>query len=729
MNKKVVIFCAVLASLLLVAIGYVSYNLFFSDDSHKGMVDDARIDVLEAVPTDAVFVYDFKKLADFYPYLISDNAPLRVLISKLPSEAKEWGALFSLHYSSKNQVSPLFVLSIPQNVDKKEFATLLEKECSGISHKKYGANLIYRSIVPDVNYSFFNNYLIASTSIFVLESSLRHLEGNTSILDNALFSQMVEYESGNSSFLINNQNLGKLFSGAVNPSYLGAADFSCFFSSAAMVNLDGGSNYLFGEGRLFNTKDEANYSNVFSCQKSKESLVYKVLPNSTNYVVSIPINSPKEYLDSYALYFQSRKKSYFPTKELKDWFLSLGVSEIAVSSFTVGDLTERVILMKIDNSSSFVIKDNISSLLGKMFIPTHYDSFIKLSDWVIIGGKKFLAKYEESYNSMSFFSFEDYLLQTPAAACCKGVSNISTVINLDRCKDSITNIIKEQYSKDIIKGLTDNNFNFAAARIVVEQGKISLKTSLFLDNLTQLPVPKQLAESAYTSEGALVDDTPIVVPQGPFKVKNFTNGKTNYLEQQSNNMLRMLDDKKKGLWTIPFDAPLCGYVSQIDYFKNGKLQMIFGAGKKVYLLDRLGRWVSPFPIDLRREIVLGPKVYDFLGDKNYSLMVLHSDNKVVLYDLKGKVIKGWNQITSNEKIKSLPELLKMEIGRYWILRTSFQTMIFDSNGVIVADFTKKRRLKPDSKVQIKSSKEVIVTTVEDKTMILNLQSGTFKSYK
>ncbi len=702
------------------------------------------MDALLAVPSDAIMIYDFNKLSDLKAGINHKESSMFAFISFLPKDSDEWGALYSLHYSSKNEVSLLFVLSLPQTIDKASFLNTLSKECEGITHKKYGDNIINRSIVPDINFVIYGNFLLASSSIIILESSIRHLEGDTSIKDNPLFIKMSEMTSGASSIHLSNQNVGKLFSGTITPRFLGYADFFSNFSNWMMLNLDVTPNYLFGEGSLLNVKDEANFSNIFKLQKPKESKVFGVLPYNTNYVVTLPLYSDKAYIESYKSYLEARKKinnyNYLNAMAKKgvgsdlsplNWFLSLGVEEIAKAALPVKEGNEVVILLKIKNSSAvkdlkrevnkFQYRGYIPTLLGDFFTPTSDEFFCMNSNWMVIGSRGAVELFASFANSENFFSFENYLLQTPSAASCKGSVSLSGVVNLSRCKDSIALIIKPQYSDYIVKGIEKHNFNFFTVKIIPESGKIKVWSSLFTDNLTELPSLKKS-----TTDVVEMDNSPIIPPSGPFAITNFITGKTNYLEQLPNNSLRLLDENKKGIWTIPFDGKLCGNVSNIDLFKNGKMQMLFASGSKLYLLDRLGRWVSYFPVDLKKEITLGPVVFDFSSNREYSVMCLHSDNTIGMYDVKGKVIPNWTFITTEERIRSFPELLKVGNSRYWVLRTPYQTKIFNSSGAIVADFTKKKRLKPETEIKINSDSDVIVTTIEDKEMILNLATGSFK---
>ena len=168
------------------------------------------------------------------------------------------------------------------------------------------------------------------------------------------------------------------------------------------------------------------------------------------------------------------------------------------------------------------------------------------------------------------------------------------------------------------------------------------------------------------------------------------------------------------------------FQQQIDYLKNDKLQMLFASEDKIYLLDRLGRKVGRFPISLGKRILLGPDVYDFSGDRDYTLMVLHEDNTLMQYGLDGKPVPGWNVISLNEKIMSLPERIVVGGRTYWAVRTSYQTLLYDAHGTICADFSKKNKLRKDTEIETVSSHEAGVTMADGRAMILNLSDGSFR---
>ncbi|MCD8209135.1 MAG: hypothetical protein LUD72_14445 [Bacteroidales bacterium] len=194
-------------------------------------------------------------------------------------------------------------------------------------------------------------------------------------------------------------------------------------------------------------------------------------------------------------------------------------------------------------------------------------------------------------------------------------------------------------------------------------------------------------------------DVTVNIDNSGFSVKNSGTGKMNTFYQRENNYLCLNDETGKGLWGAPFSAPICGRAGTIDYFENGKLQILFASGSKLYLIDRLGRFVNPFPISLEKEVLLGPDIYDFSGKRKYNVLVLNTDNTIDMYNLQGKKPADWKGITFGETIVNLPERVVVGGRTYWVVRTSLQTLIFPFyGGEPLTEFKGNDKLRPDSKI-------------------------------
>lgn len=748
MGKKIVIICSVLAVLLFGGIAFGFYSLFKPTTSVEEIVFDQMVDPLSAVPSDAVLIYDFDSFNDFkhcyisneshFSHFINPKSQLVEFLNIFNSDIKNDGAVLSLHYPLKNSVSFLLVISITDESQRVKLIQEINDATSGVINKKYSGQIIYKSVVPEISYSIYGNFLIASTSHVTVESSIRHLEGNTSILDNPQFIDAYRGVKGKNLLFFNHKNLGKLFSGAVNREHLGAASFFTTFSSWSSFVINDSRTLLSGEGRVLNTKDVAEYSNILSLQKSKVSKIYDVLPHNTQYFFTLPMNNSKEFLSSYASYLEANKrindyrfknamapKGVNSTLSTQEWVDALGVEELAVASIPFEDRYEKVVLVRVVNknisSSDFNFYSGyISALFGEFFKSTAEElnvpeTYSVIEDWMVIGGADVVSKLAFLAQSENFHSLRDFISQTPAESILKMESSLMGVVNLSKFADSLSMVIKPEYSHPIAQGISDYTFNLLSYTVSNKGGNLISSFSWHSDNITPIYI-----------QNVVEDETVVEIPAGPYKVKNFLNGKSNYISQLDDNRLRLLDENKRGVWTIPFDAPISGYVAQVDYFKNNKLQMIFCSGSKLYMLDRLGRWVKPFPIDLGKDVLLGPVVYDFKKKKDYSIMVLHQDNLVSMYDMNGKPIPSWHPISLPEKIKEMPTLLTIDNAKYWVVRTGYQTVICHQDGIPVSEFTRKKRLAPDTNIEVKSSVEVEVISIEGKKVVLNLQSGAMK---
>lgn len=744
MTRRSIIICTVLAVLLLAGIGWLFCTLFFGDSGENA--GTVRLtDGVEAVPSDAIFLFEAASLSDAWQ-LVDDGTALGRLLESIPADASEWEAALSMHYSSKNAVSPLLVLTIPEGEEPGAFMERIMQKCAGVVDKRYGQVTVHKSAVPDASFAVYGHFLIASPSLVIVEASLRHLENGTSIKDEPLYSQISGVTSDRGIVHVNFANLGKLFSGAAAPGYVGYASFFQSFADWGTFGEGDGDSPLTFDGRVLSTRTDGKFSDVLLTQRGRKPEVYSVVPYNASWVLTLPVTSYADYIKAFGTFVTAdgRRKDYDYVNSLiqdgnggkstYDFVKSLGLSEIAVFSASFGDSGEkRILAMRCASPeaagscdrpiSPFSFKGYVPALLGNVFRPSSEDYFCILGEWVLVGGKEELASVQKSRADGTFFSLSDYLLQTPAAPELREMSSLSLMINLGRSADSLVSCLKKPYAETLRPHLGVRNMEWLSLNTFKVGSSLAVRASVYREDLAALPRPSGAEE-----EGApvLVEDVPVTVPEGPFAVKNFIDGSTNYLEQLDNNDIRLLNSARRPVWTVKFDTPVCGTVRQIDYLKNDKLQMLFGAGEKIHLLDRLGRTVGKFPISLGREILLGPDVYDFKGNRNYTLMVLHADNTLMEYDIDGKPVEGWTPVRLAERIMSLPELVKVGENRYWAVRTSYQTLIYDSNGTVCADFSKKRKLAKDSGVEPVSSHEVAVTAADGKEMILDLNDGTFR---
>jgi hypothetical protein len=169
-------------------------------------------------------------------------------------------------------------------------------------------------------------------------------------------------------------------------------------------------------------------------------------------------------------------------------------------------------------------------------------------------------------------------------------------------------------------------------------------------------------------------------------------------------------------------------VEQIDLYDNGRLQMLFASENKLYLLDRLGRFVYGYPVKLPKNIVMGPKLVKDLSGMKYSVLTLNADNTVSWYDVSGKPVAGWTDIVAPEFIKELPEPVELGGERYWVLRAPSQLLLYTLGGSRVEFADKKKKIDRDSEVSFVQEGVLRVRCTDGKDYNWNLATGKLKKW-
>lgn len=165
----------------------------------------------------------------------------------------------------------------------------------------------------------------------------------------------------------------------------------------------------------------------------------------------------------------------------------------------------------------------------------------------------------------------------------------------------------------------------------------------------------------------------------PQFVKNHISGQKEIVVQDVNNNLYLISNTGKILWKKQLHGAILGNIEQIDIYKNGRLQLIFATPNRVYVLDRNGKEVSPFPLKFNDKITKPLSVFDYDKRKNYRLLVTQGKN-VLMYNVKGNIVKGFTFKSANGTIISQPQHFRIGSKDYIALKTKDRLYILDRTG-------------------------------------------------
>lgn len=166
----------------------------------------------------------------------------------------------------------------------------------------------------------------------------------------------------------------------------------------------------------------------------------------------------------------------------------------------------------------------------------------------------------------------------------------------------------------------------------------------------------------------------------PVVVTNHVNGSREIFVQDDNNIIYLVNDAGRILWRQTLDEKINSDVYQVDLYKNGKLQYLFSTLSKVYLIDRNGNAVEHFPMKLKSDCKQGITVFDYDNSKDYRIFVPGMDQKVYLYDLDGKLVKGWEAEKADKPIVSRVEHFRVEGKDYIVFADKYRLYILDRRG-------------------------------------------------
>lgn len=170
-------------------------------------------------------------------------------------------------------------------------------------------------------------------------------------------------------------------------------------------------------------------------------------------------------------------------------------------------------------------------------------------------------------------------------------------------------------------------------------------------------------------------------------VKSHLSRADEILVQDSLNDLSLVSMEGKVLWKLPIGDQITGSIHQIDFFKNGKLQYIFATHDAIHVIDRLGNYVSPYPLHLPGKDIAHLSIVDYDRSKNYRFLIGEQDGKVWMFDKSGTNLEGWRPQDVGGPLMSPPMHHRIK-GKDFILaiRKDGQVHLYNRRGEMMKNF-------------------------------------------
>ena len=528
----------------------------------------------------------------------------------------------------------------------------------------------------DISYylSSYQNLLLFSHSQTLVEEAIRQINAEFSLLDQPAFQklQRTANRKDPANLYLNYTEAAPMFRRLLPRADL---DFMPRFGQWLELDVQLFRREILMSGLSVLPEPGSSYLSVFSNCDAGQSSAASIVPNGSGAWISLNFENAEQYYRSYEEYLEKngrlRKHNQLLQKLAlngKEYLLQWVDNEIGliVLPGKGGEQTQVAYLNARDEEEA---STRLDSMADASFIEGYRGVIIrkmKLENALPrVYGRLFL-----SFHHPYFFSFQDYVIFSESLPGLKGMindildektlakdpaflsfnnrlpdrSNLKTVINNPAALSLLQGFIDEEaiaefttYQKQL------EEFRFAALQFNVDDQVAYANLYLSSSEKKEDKVSRVWS----TSLKARVQGEPKLL-------LNHNSRKYDIAVQDEDNHLYLIDRKGEILWSRELDGPIMGEIEQVDAFRNKKLQMVFNTENRVYLVDRLGRDVENFPIELSVKATAPMAVMDYDNNRRYRLLIPQGEILSNL-NLQGELVKGWDFAPAPAKIISKPQ--------------------------------------------------------------------------
>ena len=198
---------------------------------------------------------------------------------------------------------------------------------------------------------------------------------------------------------------------------------------------------------------------------------------------------------------------------------------------------------------------------------------------------------------------------------------------------------------------------------------------------------------------------------GPKAIKNFNDNTEDLVIQDQNNVLYVINSAGEQVYSQTLSGPVVSDAFQIDFFKNGKLQLLLATADQVYAIDRLGDPLPGFPLSLSGEKITQLNLLDYDQSREYRYFIGTEKGNLWLFDKSGKPLEGWSPLALGEQITGAPFHVRLP-GK-----GDFMVALGKSSKVYL--FNRKGESQPGSPIQLPKGINSPMTVNRSATPTLN----------
>jgi hypothetical protein len=609
-------------------------------------------------------------------------------------------------------------------------------------HRDYGKHTITeisgKHSQGPIYYSFAGGLLLVSPNSIIIEQVIRQM-ATPGILKNPYFRE-VNKRTGSQgiSFFINHANLNGFFGNILNRNvteridefgstvrYQPASQAAKFreYAGWSQLGFRFGNNVLNLNGISAADDSLNHFLPVFEGQQSVRFRAEEVLPQNTSFFCSFSFSDKKTFFERLEEFFAHSPQYYHREERMKRFdggmrsnlrkaFQEMVRDEVIVATTAIPVNPENKTVYFIAHTSSRSgAEDQLKKLLSNYALRTGTDAEQLTSQFSVDGelhfpvyrfpypsfpglwmGSPFSmvnARFVTFYDNFMVFSnteqgLHEYLrnmvLGTTLAKNARyqqfrqqssNRANMNVFIDVNKAYGLRTEIFPASLLK-LMEDKEESIRRFGMLNWQVQRNKGFFHNALAISYLTDF------GEEAHTAWQSVIGNNISVKPQ--LVVNHSDAASREIIFQDSQNMLYHVSGTGRVRWSIKLQGPVMGEIHQIDYYQNGRLQYLFNTREKIYLIDRNGKNVAHFPVDLRSPATNGLNVFDYHNNRNYRYFVAGEDKKIYAYDQAGKIVSGWTFDKTEHEVTTPVQYFRVDGKDYIVFKDKSKIYILDRQG-------------------------------------------------
>ncbi|WP_103072507.1 hypothetical protein [Aquimarina sediminis] len=509
-----------------------------------------------------------------------------------------------------------------------------------------------------------DSILIASSSQLLIENAIRMQKAPTPIDKDLKKVYEVSGKENTISLLFNGKKLQNIHNSLLpNTDLESLQNFSGWASIDATID----QNALYLDGIAIEKDSLSSTIGIFDNTLAQENLMSRVTPITAQGFISYTYDDYDELKKNLSI-AQDRELKDIP-EDLDD--ILSGTSEIGVLFFEKGN---ALVLNSLDAETAH---KNLAGTKVETYRNTAIYSYKNSTSFA-----QTLTPLVKDFEAKFYFIKDEFIIFGSSVNTLRDI--IANILNK-------TLLYDQEYYKNIVKDLSDQSSILMVGTIKNIKEYISDNTkkdyaaqwSTLKDKGYQIGVLQIIKENDFAhihailqkskDKGAATSVAQVAsttienkVLNKPTLVKNHRTKGMDVVVQDIENELYLISDKGAIFWKKQIDGEILGDIKQIDIYKNGRYQLVFNTANKLYVVDRDGKDVKPYPKTFEKSITQPLSLFDYDKSKRYRIVITQG-NEVKMFNAEGKIVTGFRFKETETELISPPKHIRIGTKDYILL--------------------------------------------------------------